>query len=159
MTVITSFKHNLYQFIFCISLCALSCVSFHNPLNAFCDRHPHESKDPLELALALETNFWTLVQNHEVKKFSKLLASIFQGINISGAFDREEEIAGLATATLSSFSLNNPRATRFRDVLVFTYDFVATDSNLTNGPTISVWKKHDHSWKIVSHSFVPFLVN
>ena len=137
---------------FCVSLFAFSALSLNI---AYANCH-HPSSDDLELGIELETNYWTQVQEHNVKEFSHLIAPIFQGINISGVYTRDQQIAGLAKSTLASFSINNPIAKRDHDVLVFSYDFVAIESNLTNGPSITVWKKIDCSWKIISHTYVPF---
>lgn len=143
----------LYKAFF--TLLVLFGFSFNSSLNAtYIDR---QQSDPLELGVSLETEFWTLVQEHNVKRFSKKLAPIFQGLNISGSYTREQQISGLAGATLTGFAINNPVVTRSGNTLVITYNFVATDSNLTNGPSITIWKKYGCSWKIVSHSYVPFL--
>lgn len=118
----------------------------------------HFSSD-LELGLHLERNFWNAVQKQNIAKLSRKIAQIFQGLRISGIYTREEQITGLTGVTLSTFALNNPIAHCHKDVLVFSYDFVApVESGLTSGPTLSVWNKVGNAWKLVSHSYVPFLL-
>ncbi len=156
MRIIHLFKQTIcqaYRLSFCISLFVLSALNF-TTLHA---DHHHSQSDDLELGIALETEYWTLVQNKNVKKFSAKLLPIFQGLNILGVYTREEQISGLAASTLFSFSINNPVSHRSGDTLVFSYDFVAIGSGLTSGPSITVWRKHKHSWKIASHSYVPFV--
>ncbi|WP_068469555.1 nuclear transport factor 2 family protein [Candidatus Protochlamydia phocaeensis] len=136
-------------------LFALSAISVNMPVNAE-GFHRHHSDDDVELGFLLETQFWTAVQNRDIDRFSKKLAPIFQGLNISGAYTREQQITGLANSTLISFVIDNPVATRFQNTLIFSYDFVAVGSGLTSGPSITVWKKYGYSWRIVSHSYVPF---
>lgn len=158
MNLIESFKQKLYKICklgFCASVFVLSSFSFNASLNA--NSHDSQYTDALELGIYLESKFWTSVQDQNVKEFSNSLAHIFQGLNISGVYTREQQIEGLTGATLANFTFNNPIATRLHDVLVFSYDFVAIGSDLTSGPSITVWKKHAHCWKIVSHSYVPFI--
>jgi hypothetical protein len=152
MNLIKLFKQRACQLIFCIGCLSLSGLSFQTPLLA--DYHRY---DALELGLALEIEFWTLVQNHEVKKFSRKLAPIFQGLNIERIFSKEEQIEALARSILINFDIRNPKATRSGNVLVFSYNFIAAGTGVTSGPTLSVWKKDDKIWKMVSHSFVPFI--
>lgn len=156
MNLIQSFKQRLYSNLgFFVSLFVLSVLSFNMTLSA--DNHSCNHSNSLELGIALETNYWTLVQEQKVKKFSNKIAHIFQGLNVSGIYTRAQQIDGLTGATLARFRIKNPIAHRFEDVLVFSYDFIATGSDLTSGPTMTVWKKYDLSWKIVSHSYVPFI--
>ena len=163
-----SYKFGLY-----IGLLALSVLSFQVDLRAdHSDAYTSNYFDHLEqelsdattlrdataLGLTLETRFWTLVQNQKVEKFSKKIAHIFQGLNIQGIYTREEQITGLTGATLTSFEIQNPKGTRSGNTIVFSYEFIiGAGSSLTPGPDISIWKKHGDSWKIVSHSYVPFL--
>lgn len=157
MNFIHSFKQRVYRTCnlgFCASLFVLSALSFNTTLNA--DDNSCNHSNSLELGIALETNYWNLVQEQNVKKFSNKIAHIFQGLNISGIYTRDQQIDGLTGATLRSFCIKNPIAHRFEDVLVFSYDFIARGSDLTSGPTLTVWRKYENSWKIVSHSYVPF---
>ena len=127
------------------------------PLSLLANCHPHHRhQDALELGIALETEFWTLVQKQKVDKFSKKISPIFQGLNESGVYNRREQIDSLTGVTLTSFLINNPKSHRSHDVLVFSYDFIALGSDLLSGPSLTVWRKIDGSWKMVSHSYVPF---
>jgi hypothetical protein len=106
------------------------------------------------IANKLETNFWTVVQTHKNHELSEIISPSFQGLGPSGAITREEEISVLEASTIESFSLQNMIATRTEDVLIITYHFGYTGTVLTNGPTLSVWKKGKKHWILVSHSFV-----
>lgn len=142
---------------FCAGLFVLSTLGFQSASLHATSSTSHHCSD-LELGIHLETCYWKAVQEQNIDKISEKVAHIFQGLNLSGVYTREEQIAGLTGITLPFFSIKNPVATRHDDVLVFSYNFIAPDeSGLTNGPTISVWKKCDCSWKLVSHSYVPFI--
>jgi hypothetical protein len=156
MNVANSFKHtcSVLSLSCCIGLLTLSSFSYQASLHAECH---HCQDDALKLGIELETNFWNLVKRHEVHKFSKKLAPIFQGLSINGVFTREQQIDSLARITLIGFKIENPRATCSGNVLVFSYDFIADGIGLTNGPTTSVWKKYHHAWRMINHSFVPFV--
>lgn len=162
MSLIHTVKQNFFKISklgLCLTLFSLSSLSFNTDLHALnveAKAHGHHSEDAVRLGTRLETEFWTLVQDQNIKEFSKKFTKIYQGFNISGAFSRSQQIKGLTGATLSGFTINNPVATRFQDVLVFSYDFVAFDSNLVSGPSVTIWKKYNKTWKIVSHSYVPF---
>lgn len=152
-----SYKFGLY-----IGLFALSALSFHADLSGH-HRGDHchhlEQSDATTLGLALETRFWTLVQSQKVKKFSRMIPHIFQGLSIQGIYNREQQITGLTGATLTGFEIQNPKGTRTGDTLVFSYEFIVeAGSDLMPGPDVSIWKKYGKSWKIVSHSYVPFLL-
>lgn len=143
---------------FCMSLFALSTLSFNAPSDIN-NCHPSDKHlNALELGIKLETHFWKLVQQQKINQFSDELAHIFQGLNIEGIYTRKQQINGLTGATLASFNINNPVAKREGDLLVFSYNFVAHESDLTNGPSLTVWKRYKNSWKIVSHSYVPFQI-
>ncbi|MBA3721891.1 MAG: nuclear transport factor 2 family protein [Parachlamydiaceae bacterium] len=118
------------------------------------DRNPEKSLQ--KFARELVTEFWTDVQNKDVKAFSKLMALNFQGLNIAGAFTRSEQIAGLSSLNIQSFKIQQLVATRDKNTIVITYDFIAI-GDATNGPSIDVWSKTARHWKLVSHSYVPLL--
>lgn len=142
---------------FCLFLFVLVCFTPLLQANFHPQPHPNaRSEDALELGLALETEFWTLVQEHKVQEFAQKISPIFQGLSIAGIDTRDEQINGLASSIVGSFSIQNPVASRFGDTLVISYDFIAVNSNLTSGPTISIWKKSGCNWRMVSHSYVPF---
>lgn len=138
-----------------VSLFALSAMSFHaTSLYAVAEVQCSD----LELGIRLETSFWKAVQRQNVREISRKISAIFQGLNISGIYTKEESIAGLTGVDLPFFEINDPVATRCNDVLVFSYEFVAPEeSDLISGPTLSVWRKDCQSWKLVSHSYVPFI--
>lgn len=156
MGYIRSCVQKLSRMSFCLGIFTLSALCSTTTLTA--ENSNHQNSENLKLGISLETRFWNLVQKQEVEEFSEKLAPIFQGLNVSGVYTRSQQIAGLAQASLISFQIRNPIATRSQDVLVFSYEFVAVGTGLTSGPSITVWKKHEHTWKIVSHSYVPFLI-
>lgn len=155
MSYIRSSIQKLSLLSICLSLLTLSIVCFTSPLNA--ESQNQQNAENLKLGISLETKFWNLVQQHNVEKFSEKLAYIFQGLNASGVYTRQQQITGLSEAGLISFQLRNPKATRSHDVLVFSYEFIAVGTGLTSGPSITVWKKYKNSWKIVSHSYVELI--
>jgi hypothetical protein len=114
-----------------------------------------DSKSALELGTALETNFWNNVKDNDVKHLSKTISQGFQGISPYGVEDRAQKIAELASSTLQSFELLDIIVTTQGNNLIITYNFIATESNLTNGLTISVWKREGDCWKMISHSYTP----
>lgn len=134
-------------------MAAFSNLALSTPVHA--DFFSHHKDDALILGVELETEFWTLVQEHNVRGFSKKLSKIFQGLNINGAYTRADQISGLSSANLTGFTITNPVATRFKDALVLTYILTATGTGITSGPNISTWKKHEGKWKMISHCYVP----
>lgn len=160
MHLITLFKTKLfrtYRLGICAGVLALSTLNMgivaHVQADDHC--HHHHPHNDAELGIALETEFWNLVQEHDIPGYSEKLSRIFQGSNSDGIYTREEQIVGLVGAKLESFVLADPVTTRHHDILVFSYNFRASGSNLVSGPSITVWKKSGCHWKIVSHSYFP----
>lgn len=110
----------------------------------------------LRLGLALEKKFWMNVQNKNTRKFSKMLASIYQTMTPNGIRNKRQQIRQLEAANLLGFGFNHPRATRKGDTLVFSYDFIAIGNGIVSGPQISVWKKMCSGWKMISRAEEPF---
>lgn len=135
----------------CFFMLFLTIFCVGTPTKAHADNNDLASIQ--RLALELETNFWTLVENHSAEELKEKISDIFQGQNPNGFTNRSQFIAGLLKASPTSFSLNNLIATRNHNVLVVTYNFSAAGTGLVNGPTISVWKKGEHHWKLISHSY------
>lgn len=112
-------------------------------------------------AKEMEQHFWKAVQNKDIEKFSDKLSHEFQGLNIDGIYDREEQIEGLTQADLISFKMSRIKVTFTPHAYVITYQFDSTGTGLTNGATMSVWaRQHYHvdpklNWKMISHSYVP----
>ena len=104
----------------------------------------------------LVNSFWNSVMKQEVRVYSCKLACNFQGLNIDGIFDRQDQIAGLSSLTVTSFQLNNLTTSRSGKTLVISYDFYATGDGIVSGPSIDVWQKGGKTWKQISHSYVPF---
>jgi hypothetical protein len=141
------FKLSLYAGIFSVSLLNIGSM---NQLAA-CSHCEHAQEANLELGVRLETEFWTLVQ--QKGDFAEKLSRIFQGLNAKGPYTRENQIVGLQKANLLGFTINNPVVTRHQDTLVITYYLAAVGTGIVSGPDITVWKKHNHEWKIISHSY------
>lgn len=148
-----TFRLSLYTCLFIFST-----LSFQETyLHATCSTFDH--CNALELGLRLETEYWETVQQQEIARLSKKIACIFQGLNISGIYTRQQQITGLTGVRLPFFFIENPVATCCQDTLVFSYDFIApVESGLVSGPTLSIWRKFNCTWKLVSHSYVPFAV-
>jgi len=109
-----------------------------------------------KLAERLVTRFWNDVKHANVKAYSKLLAPHFQGINIFGVFTRSQQISGLQGVTVTKFTIKKLISSRYDDTLVISYDFLAEGNGIVSGPSIDVWRKIDHKWKQISHTYVPF---
>lgn len=155
MHVLKFLKKNFYPSLF---FCASLLLSLSPIQSLQAEAHPQcRPQEAVKLGVRLETEFWNLVQEQKIRQFSEKLDPIFQGLKISGIYTRKQQIEGLTGATFKKFEILNPIARRCGDDLVISYNFVAKKSNLTSGPTISVWKKTNGEWKIISHSFVPFL--
>lgn len=115
--------------------------------------HKHSTE---QLALKLETDFWTAVVNHDETTISNQTAEIFQGIgNGVGIFTRTQAINAVLSASLKSFAFENLIATRHNSFLVVSFNFVVDPSagSLQSGPRLHVWKKIDDKWQLVSTSF------
>ncbi len=104
----------------------------------------------------LVNSFWNSVMKQDIGKYSSKLACNFQGLNIDGIFNRQEQIAGLSSLTVTSFYLSNLTTSRSGETLVISYDFYATGNGIVSGPSIDVWQKCGKKWKQISHSYVPF---
>lgn len=115
----------------------------------------HEESNE-ELATQLVNRFWKNVEHQRTKAYSNLLAIGFQGLNEQGHYDREDQIRGLKHSTLRSFKIKHLTAKRYAETLVISYDFYAHGKGLTSGPSIDVWHRRNRTWKLISHSYVPF---
>jgi hypothetical protein len=118
------------------------------------DHHAQDSAQ--RLARHLVVHFWEKVKHQDVEGYSKQIACPFLGLNISGHYDRDDQISGLEGLTVSTFEIRNLVAERYDDSLVISYDFYAQGAGITSGPSIDVWQQEGHHWQIVSHSYVPF---
>jgi len=124
--------------------------------SAHADASRHIERDTEKLAKTLVTKFWDEVKDQNVRGYSELLAFPFQGENISGHYNRRQQIAGLKGLTLTKFKLKNLIAARYCDTLVISYDFWAKGTGVTSGPSIDIWKQGKRDWKLISHTYVPF---
>lgn len=116
--------------------------------------HANESGKPIhKYAIELETHFWNLVKNHNVEEFSEKLSPIFQALGPDGVIPRDQQIISLSNATIDSFFLHNVIVTQHHNTIVISYFFSVAGTGLTAGPTLSVWKKDNHRWRMLSHSF------
>jgi len=109
-----------------------------------------------KLAFKLVTKYWKAVERQDVKLYSHFLAPHFQGINISGIYTRNDQISGLESLTVTSFKLENLKASSFNDTLVISYDFQAQGQGIVSGPSMDIWHKKHNKWKLISHTYVPF---
>jgi hypothetical protein len=135
------------------SIVALGALCTSQPAYAQGDSSTHETE---KLAKKLVNKFWKDVEHQDVKAYSKLLAPHFQGINISGAYTRAQQISGLKGLTVTSFKITKLIASRFQDTLVISYDFTAQGMGIVSGPSVDIWHKKDQKWKQISHTYVPF---
>lgn len=133
-------------------------------LSSFCKTNPAYAENQTisketsneKLAFKLVSKFWKAVERQDVKLYTELLAPHFQGINIAGIYTRSEQITGLKNLTVTSFKLENLKASSFEDTLVISYDFHAHGHDIVSGPCIDIWHKKHNKWKQISHTYVPF---
>lgn len=158
MTYMQHFKNkcslahvSTYFFILMVALLSMSA-----PTKGLADE---DDPDTTRLAQQLESNFWTLVEKQDSKGLNQKISEIFQAQSPSGIIPRKEFIDGLLASTLTAFSMNNLIATRHHNILVITYDFGFNGAGLIGGPTLSVWKKGEQHWKMISHSYFAFPPN
>lgn len=119
----------------------------------------HESSEPFfnEIGTQLVTQFWNDVENQDVKAYSHKLACSFQGLNTNGIYDRNDQITGLENLTVTDFLLVNVVSAWHHGTLVVSYEFFAEGTGIVSGPSIDIWQKTTcGSWKLISHSYVPF---
>lgn len=113
--------------------------------------------NPDHLGRKLETHFWNLVLFKNVEGLTNLISPIFQYGSNAGFMNRYQTITFLVNSTLTGFSIKELHATRYglADVLVVSYRFLPVGSSLPKQRIISVWRKGDHNWKLVSQSSLP----
>ena len=115
-----------------------------------------QENDSQEIGEKLVCQFWQNVERQDIKAYSKALDCSFQGLNLEGIFDREDQIYGLSHLTVTAFELKNLVQTGQGKILVVSYDFYALGEGIVSGPSIDVWHKTSRGWKLISHSYVPF---
>ncbi len=138
--------------IFCLLFCICSCGF----LSAAQAANKSENSQNQAIGYHLVNSFWNSVMQQDVRSFSSKLACNFQGLNIGGTYNRQDQITGLSTLTVTSFHLTNLTASRCGKTLVISYDFYAMGNGIVSGPSIDVWYKCGKRWKQISHSYVPF---
>lgn len=128
-----------------------------------------------ELAFKLENDLGNAVENHEIKKFSKMISKIFQGETTGGIVDRNEYILALSNTNIESFGIHNLVAKKYKSVLTVYYNVISvdTENTISDNNIVSVWqriKNHEHhdnnslssqnssddeKWLLVSQSSIP----
>jgi len=111
------------------------------------------------LAHELVHQFWNDVKLGDVDAYSRLIESNFQGLNTKGIYNRNNQISGLEGLTVKSFSIKDLVAAKSGDTLVISYQFHARGTGIVSGPSIDVWSKRKFRWKLISHSYVPFIIS
>ncbi len=109
-----------------------------------------------KLARSLVKHFWNEVKEQNVIGYSHLITNDFQGINVEGIFNKEDQVSGLQSSRVTKFKLKDLIAARHGNTLVISYEFLAEGSGIVSGPSIDIWYKKEGHWKIISHSYVPF---
>jgi hypothetical protein len=115
-----------------------------------------DEKNPEALAEELITKFWKAIERQHKKAYSFLLAPGFQGLNINGRYDREQQIEGLESLTIKHFKIKNIVARCLGNTLVASYDLHAKGHGVTSGPNQDTWHRRGKIWKLVAHAYVPF---
>lgn len=141
-----------------LGLCAMGTLCLTPAMHA---GNKQENLEQLnhKLASTLVHRFWHDVEEQNVAGYSSKIALRFQGLNISGHYNRADQISGLENLTVTKFKIKNLLAARYDDTLVVSYDFLAKGEGITSGPCIDVWFHRNSEWKLISHSYVPFLLN
>ncbi|MCE5295104.1 MAG: nuclear transport factor 2 family protein, partial [Chlamydiales bacterium] len=132
------------------------CISFCSFLTAAQVGTNAETSHSETTGYRLVNRFWTHVMKQDVRAYSNMLACNFQGLNIDGIYNRQDQITGLSSLSVTSFQLKNLTTSRSGKTLVISYDFYATGDGIVSGPSIDVWHKSGKTWKQISHSYVPF---
>lgn len=130
------------------------CVNQNANANECSDSPFKNSTD--KLASKLVNHFWDEVQQQNVTGYSHLITTDFQGLNIHGVFNKEDQVSGLQGLTVTKFKIENLVAARYKSSLVISYDFLAEGKGIVSGPSIDIWHKKEGHWKQISHSYVPF---
>lgn len=115
-----------------------------------------QENDSQKIGEKLVSQFWQNVEKQDICAYSKAIACSFQGLNLAGIYDREDQIFGLSHLTVTAFELKNLVQTQEGNTLIVSYDFYALGEGIVSGPSIDVWHKTSQGWKQVSHSYVPF---
>lgn len=154
MSIYTNIKR--FSNSFCASVLLLSNVFICQAVQAkeCCGTSERSTQ---KLAKHLVDKFWNDVKRQDVHAYSHLLAARFQGLNTSGHYNKEDQISGLEGLTVTSFKIKNLIASRYGKTLVISYDFLAEGQGIVSGPSTDIWHKKKCQWKLVSHSYVPFL--
>lgn len=131
------------------------------------------STTPLELASALETTFWTNVQNGDITALTESISHIFQGgssqPNPDLVYDKNAKLAQLASTNLTVFAISDIIAERSDDGKVLTvsyhlhaegtYNDIGPIPFVTDNRIFDTWKlTNDHcQWKLVQSNITVLL--
>lgn len=123
------------------------------------DDHHHHRHNPVDLAIALDTEFWTAVQNHDTETLGRLISTrLFQGASIAtGVVNEAQLIAILNALSITGFSLNNVAANLHEKVLTVSYVLIATGATPLDELILETWRKDDGKWRLVSQAVFPLL--
>jgi hypothetical protein len=140
------------------SLLLLGSFCLTETAHAHCDKCSSSSKEisTQKLARSLVKHYWNEVKEENVKGYSRLIALGFQGLNINGIYNRNDQISGLQGLTVTKFRIEDLVAARYKNTLVISYEFLAEGTGIVSGPSIDIWFENDGEWKLISHSYVPF---
>jgi hypothetical protein len=146
-------------FIFCLLTCIASYAFLSSfPVFARDENGRSEAADcSQKVGYRLVHGFWKSVMEQDVRRYSRELDCSFQGLNLDGIYNRDDQIEGLSSLTVTSFELHNLCTACHGKTLVVSYDFYATGEDIVSGPSIDVWQKTCAGWKQISHSYVPFV--
>lgn len=142
------------------ALLALGMLSFSQSLDAVecssesSSSHHHSGQ---KLGRRLVTFFWNNVKAQNVSVYSDLIADRFHGLNIQGIYNKCQQVSGLKSLTVTKFKLKHLKTVKYHHTLEISYDFHAKGVGIVSGPSIDIWHRHGKEWKLISHSYVPFL--
>lgn len=109
-----------------------------------------------KLGRLLATRYWKDVEKQNVEAYSNKIACTFQGLNVDGIYNRDDQINGLMNLTVTQFKLKNLVVADHRETLVISYDLIAQGEGIVSGPSMDTWQRICNEWQLISHSYVPF---
>lgn len=117
-----------------------------------------EKRKGCDLAHYLIHKFWGYVKHQQPENYSRLIACQFQGLDLSGYYNRHDQLASLENVRLEKFKIKNLAVTDREDTLIVSYIFHAKGSGISSGSFMETWKKvGSHcKWRLVSHAHVPY---
>lgn len=141
-----------------VILSTIGMVCITPSLVAFeCSTSSSINESDQKLGRKLVNQYWNDVKHQDVQSYANKISKHFHGISIQGIYDKCQQVNGLENLTVTSFRLENLVAVRYCNTLEISYNFHAEGEGIVSGPSIDIWHKKGEKWKLISHTYVPFL--